>query len=194
MLETGNTVIVGNGASLSKARKGRVIDGYANVIRINDYVTDGYENHVGRKTTHWFSGAGKLATYKGRDITGIDVRILIPARYWKPKSNEYKVKEYLQINPKDVTIIDKKLADKILKIANKNGIEYPSTGMQAIIWLACIIGCVPDIIGFDCYQNKNANTHYFDNNNPETAFTAHAWDKEKDMIKNLEKHGRLKQI
>ena len=46
-------VIVGNGPSVLDETKGSLIDSYDVVIRINDYQTKGFEEHVGTKTDVW---------------------------------------------------------------------------------------------------------------------------------------------
>ena len=53
-----NVIIVGNGSSVLNKKNGDVIDGFEEVIRLNDYETESYEEHSGSKTTIWSTGAG----------------------------------------------------------------------------------------------------------------------------------------
>ena len=49
----GPVVVVGNGPSLSGKGLGSTIDSFPNVIRINKFRVDGFEQDVGSKTTGW---------------------------------------------------------------------------------------------------------------------------------------------
>ena len=50
--------IVGNGPSALKNKRGKMIDSCDRVIRINDFVLEGYEEFIGSKTDVWFTGLG----------------------------------------------------------------------------------------------------------------------------------------
>jgi len=51
--------IVGNSSSVLGQGKGRKIDDFKNVCRINDWVVNGYQKDVGSKITHWVTGGGR---------------------------------------------------------------------------------------------------------------------------------------
>lgn len=51
--------IVGNSSSLIGKGMGPRIDEFNNVCRINDWVVNGYQKHVGTKITHWVTGCGR---------------------------------------------------------------------------------------------------------------------------------------
>ena len=52
-------IVVGNAASLLKEKNGNLIDSFDIVIRLNKFVTEGYEEYVGKKTniycSKWFN-------------------------------------------------------------------------------------------------------------------------------------------
>lgn len=50
--------IVGNGPSALKSKRGEMIDSCDRVIRMNDFVLEGYEEFIGSKTDVWFTGLG----------------------------------------------------------------------------------------------------------------------------------------
>lgn len=49
----GPVVVVGNGPSLIGKGLGPIIDSFPNIIRINKFITKGYEKDVGSRTTGW---------------------------------------------------------------------------------------------------------------------------------------------
>lgn len=54
MKEQSKFIIVGNGASLLGRSLGSLIDTYEEVVRFNEFKTEGFEKDVGTKTTVWF--------------------------------------------------------------------------------------------------------------------------------------------
>lgn len=48
-----SVVLVGNGPSVLTSKLGGFIDSFDEVVRFNNYRTEGFEAHVGRKTTLW---------------------------------------------------------------------------------------------------------------------------------------------
>jgi hypothetical protein len=50
--------IVGNGPSALKNKRGKMIDSCDRVIRMNDFVLEGYDEFIGSKTDVWFTGLG----------------------------------------------------------------------------------------------------------------------------------------
>jgi hypothetical protein len=49
----GSVLLVGNGPSVLEAELGQVVDAFDEVIRFNEYRTQGFERHCGSKTTIW---------------------------------------------------------------------------------------------------------------------------------------------
>ena len=46
-------IVIGNSATLLLKENGSLIDGFKHVIRLNSYITEGYEKFVGSKTDIW---------------------------------------------------------------------------------------------------------------------------------------------
>lgn len=54
-----NIIIIGNASTLLQTNLGEQIDNkFKDVVRCNDYVTEGFEKDVGCKTTIWSTGGG----------------------------------------------------------------------------------------------------------------------------------------
>ena len=45
-------IIVGNGISATEKKKGKLIDTFDQVYRFYPYKIDGFEDYIGKKTTH----------------------------------------------------------------------------------------------------------------------------------------------
>ena len=50
---TKSVILVGNGPSVLRAKRGKFIDTFDEVVRFNNFVTDGFEDFTGSKTTLW---------------------------------------------------------------------------------------------------------------------------------------------
>jgi len=73
--------IVGNSATVIGRGKGRQIDDFENVCRINDWVVNGFQQDVGSKITHWVTGAGQQIPdwSKNRNLGGKYTIVLWPS-------------------------------------------------------------------------------------------------------------------
>ena len=75
-------VIIGNGGSILKNKNGEFIDSCDKVIRMKQYVTDGYEEHTGTKVdiyaSKWFSWFENKPPYHPNDMT----RVSSVDQYW----------------------------------------------------------------------------------------------------------------
>ncbi len=52
------TIIIGNASTVLNKKRGKEIDQFDNVVRLNDFITKDYEEYIGSKTTIWSTGAG----------------------------------------------------------------------------------------------------------------------------------------
>jgi hypothetical protein len=182
-------ILVGNGPSTLKRKKGPVINNHEIIIRLNDWVTDGFEQHVGSKTTHWFVGPSKWSRIKGRDISKLKGFCMLPYKHYKSESfiREH-LRKCLELDPDDFDFLDKEDSRKMTEIATNFGCDLiPSSGLNAILYLTCILRLPITIIGFDCYQDKDDFTHYYGDNNRDLTFNLHNWKIEKDIITALNK-------
>ena len=53
-------VVIGNGSSVLDFELGHLIDKFDEVVRFNLFEIEGYEKHVGTKTTTWFRNSGPM--------------------------------------------------------------------------------------------------------------------------------------
>lgn len=158
------TIVVGNAPIYPKGL-GRLINSFDIVIRINDYVIDGYENDVGNKTDIWFF------TYL----------------YWnkfKDLISDYPQAWVLTIDETDYVNV-KKIP---IAIAQKD-LRFPSTGMTAIYAALKEFGSPIHIIGFNGFD-QSKDHHYF-KDKIKRGRNAHDGKKEMQIIKSMVDSGDL---
>ena len=66
--------IVGNGTSILNQNKGKSIDKFDIVVRFNRSPTEGYEEHVGTKTTHRF--VNRVVSKNNREDSNEDINFI----------------------------------------------------------------------------------------------------------------------
>lgn len=178
-------LIVGNAPSILKEKNGELIDSYNTVVRINDFILEGYEEYTGTKTTHWLTGAGKNSIIKSRE--GDFYKILFFPR--GIINNSYhtlanKVRENLKMDFKDFFIVRPKELETIIR---KTEVPFPSTGFMAIAYLLEILNKTVTITGFDFMQSKK---HYYDNGGFSVS-PQHKWQKEKNYVREQVQLGNI---
>lgn len=148
-----DTFVVGNGPSALRHHLGARIDRAAHVVRINDFRTAGYEEHVGRRTT-----------------------LLFTCRLNEYLDNLHQFPEVvlcLLMNPLDgVTIPGEVIrAPNVIDVVNWQYVEallptlglregcYPSTGFLAVLYALRRYGHV-FTVGFDGLGG--GNRHYYE--------------------------------
>lgn len=148
MKET-NCIIIGNGVSLLNYEAGKIIDSYEKVIRLNNFVINGYEKNVGTKTNVWIHSA--YSNILLRDMSNIDNLLIINNK------EEWDVDTF----PKNKTTFVHFNCYPTLNSFNININEtfYPSIGIQSILFYLTFFGSVT-YIGFDSFTTG----HYFDKN------------------------------
>ena len=65
-------LVLGNSPAVKDYELGDIIDKFPIVIRINDWITKGFENIIGSKTNIWISGASSQAQILNRDPNSYD--------------------------------------------------------------------------------------------------------------------------
>lgn len=126
-------LVVGNSPNNLKKKKGKVIDSFDIVIRINDFKINGFEDYVGTKTTHWVTSFSPAIDNREINI----FNKVFTANF--NQTNEIFNKRIKRIIKKDSDINNKLLVLSKLEIENfKKQIGYdtkhkwPTTGMVAI--------------------------------------------------------------
>jgi len=158
-------LIVGNSPKVLLRNYRNYIDNNFDIIvRINDYVTEGYEDKIGSNTSIWFSGASKFSLIKSREDKNIEIIVGL---------SNGRMKQFLDIKTKDL-IIDqiKKSLDFSFSSLNfipieihsslreNTSIRNPTTGFLCLYYFIEFIKCKNiTIYGFDFFDNKY---HYYD--------------------------------
>ena len=70
-------LIIANGPSASTKKYGQIINKFRTVGRINNYITDNYNNFIGNRTDIWFNGANQ--GLKKRNRFPKKIIVLVPA-------------------------------------------------------------------------------------------------------------------
>jgi hypothetical protein len=210
-------IIVGNGLSLIDRKMGKTIDSFKDVVRINNYVIEGYEEHVGSKTTIWCRNNSNRT--QERDCSQFDqVIIASPARDYASEAN-YHSSIILQERIENSIVIDEDIKNELqreiglsgsariepekrkrIRIRDKMGRRmkrrnngWPSTGLMIVHYL---IKTKPNpiyIIGFDNFQKiRGYPRHYYNNKEAMPTSVMHSAEKEKDWIKEQRRQGRIR--
>jgi len=153
-MKNNSIIIIGNGESILKNKFGKKINLFKDIIRINNFITKGYEPFIGSKTTIWFNGANQgLFT---RNQFPKKIIVSLPSEVYKKKKN---IDSHItkRINNNAFLKIPLK---KIFEYENKVGHKRLSTGMYAIMWALDNYNDIY-IHGFDFFLESKG--HYFDN-------------------------------
>lgn len=154
----GNCLLVGNGPSLTGSLKGSFIDAFSTVIRFNNYVTEGHERDVGRKTDIWCCYGKNASIPRDNPPNRIinmhgavnDPSWFNPAEIWRIPVSFYN-----------------KLRDEIrgmseLPQERRNGL-IPSSGLVLMLWL--LEQCMTPVVhycGFDHFERvSNGWRHHY---------------------------------
>ncbi len=149
-------LIIANGPSILNQNFGTEIDKFQEVARINNFQLDGFEKHIGSKTTIWFNGGNQ--NLKKPNFYPKEVVVFIPYEILERK--EQKVKKKLPIrlgmNSDDYIVIRK---EKMKEYEEKSKIKRPTTGFNSILWA---VDNYKEVIihGFDFFQDSKE--HYYD--------------------------------
>ena len=149
-------LIIANGPSILNQNFGTEIDKFQEVARINNFQLDGFEKHIGSKTTIWFNGGNQ--NLKKPNFYPKEVIVFIPYEILERK--EQKVKKKLPIrlgmNSDDYIVIRK---EKMKEYEEKSKIKRPTTGFNSILWA---VDNYKEVIihGFDFFQDSKE--HYYD--------------------------------
>lgn len=182
-------VVVGNSPSILGKGLGKTIDSFSYVVRINDYVIDGFEADIGSKTTFWTTGASFSTKIKGRNVDGvIPLVFLPPARFEKEARPSVTIERNLEISLDRLCLIDREDIKAIHQYAN---IPYLSTGLMTIIYFAFILRMDVTIVGFKEYNPAKA--HYYDADRPYIS-PLHDFPKEFEFIDNLVTSNKIKKL
>ena len=149
-------LIIANGASALSKKYGELIDKFNTVGRINNYVTDKFNNFVGIKTDIWFNGANKRL--KKRKKIPSKIIVLVPAKiqYAKEQRVINRTPSRLGIQKSQYTLVAKETMKEFEDYSN---IKRLTTGLSSILWGLHNYNKVI-IYGFDFFIDSQG--HYYD--------------------------------
>lgn len=178
-------LVVGNAPNLLKEKNGESIDSFNTVIRVNDYITDEYEEYTGTKTTHWLTGAGKNSKMRGREGSFYKLLFFPRGIINSPQHKlANKVRENLNMDFSEFFLVKSRELEQIVK---RTGVNFPSTGFMAIAYIREILGKKVTITGFDFMSTRK---HYYDNGGFNIS-PQHKWQKEKNYVREQVQLGNI---
>lgn len=150
-----NTIIIGNGPSAIEKENGDFINSFNIVIRINNFLINGYEKYVGTKTDIWSVNNGYIFTndFKWKCSFAQPKTIIFVPYSLKEYQNYQDCQKVTLKNNEELCNIDvSKQADLYYDTTRK---KWPSTGLMTIMQFnPCYI------TGFDSFQSTKH--HYGD--------------------------------
>ena len=190
-------VIVGSAATLKEKECGRYIDTFMEVVRFNRAPTNGWEKHVGYKTTLRVTNNHVFANVR-HNVGGDE-----DCEDWKsvgqPQNfiKELKNQRILLLN-KDSSAWEEKIEhvdnsstayigdyDKASHFGKTNS---PSVG-YAFISLCIMNGIRPVLFGFGIYEDSDKASHYWENK--DKIISSHGYKDERENIKIWHATGKL---
>jgi hypothetical protein len=185
-------LIIGNAPTVLNRKLGKEIDSYKYVVRINDYVTQGYEECVGTKTSIWVTGASKNTKIKNRDLENIISLVFLPEFIHNAGKNYLKkrVETNLGLQLSSLNIVPYKIINQINILCNMEGgaKERPSAGLMTIMYFVHILNELVTITGFDFFES---NKHYYDNEPAVPKKSVHNTEHEKQIVQRLIEDGKV---
>lgn len=145
-----NIALVGNGPSATNKVIGPIIDSFDMVVRFNNFIQNGYEPFVGKRTDVHAVNEGLY--YGGIQDRGLPVLMAVP--WTKPtRPCVWQVMDYLM--PSDWALISEEAARSYSNCKE----HWPSTGLLTITHFL-LSGHKLWLSGFDCFQSDRH--HYGD--------------------------------
>lgn len=162
-------IIIGNGPNAIEKENGDIIESFDKIIRINNFITTGYDKHVGSRTDILF-------TCEFPDINNNIPEVILSLVIQSSGDFRFKAEN----------VIDNLDFDFAKMVGEKAEIEwpkYPSTGLLAIYYMLFIRNYDVTITGFDNFKGGRS-AHYSDIHRQDFP-TRHDGDKEKKYIEKL---------
>lgn len=144
-----NCIIVGNSPDILGKNKGKLIDSFDRIVRINDFETLGYEDDIGSKTHIWVTNGSKFR--KPRDFSKFSDVIISSPCFDRSVPG---ITHYIPLN-----IIE--YANSIFRGKFGGRIDQvPTTGLYTCIYFSELYKTV-SIFGLNGLGNMS---HYYDSN------------------------------
>jgi hypothetical protein len=178
-------IIIGNGPSVLDKKNRNQIESFDLIVRINNFITKGYEEYIGDRTDILFTC--ELKEYNSIErISGfreVIVSLLNDSSLIGP---EILDSEKIKI------CLDWDFASIVGRAIGLTNDEYPSTGMIAIYYMIHVRKYKVTITGFDNFEGGRS-AHYFEPDRQNYP-SRHNGLKEKKYINKLIKNNKLQLI
>lgn len=190
-------IIVGNGPSILSHKKGEEIDAFENVVRLNEFVIRGFEEHVGVKTTQWVGNEyfprNTIRTIDFIDGTITTHRVIdpsIPPKFhclfpFDGYSNYDVLMKEFSLLPyfSQITFFERSMAEELSQLYDPQFKVWPSTGICAL-WYFKPCHCIGiDGFGPIC-------SHYY-NNKTTSDFKSHSYVREREFFQWMVKENMV---
>lgn len=186
-IKVGRTVLVGNGPSVLHKQKGNVIDTFDCVVRMNTAIVDGYEKHVGSKTSY---RVVNTILQRGKETSVVEKNWLETVRNEKIILKPFKTKDdrdLCDIHPSNTVYKVSETFQKYLSIIrNGYNLNTLTTGFFSILLFIHISDNV-SLYGYDFYE-KDTSHHYWEDFVDDTIkskLSNHNIETEQHIIKNI---------
>lgn len=192
----GRVLLVGNGPSIHEREMGTLIDGFDTVVRFNNCVTKGLEEHTGRKTSVW---CHMMQWYHSRSVEALLSLEWIPNCYaWNHVvlAPLVFVPGYLlpTLPPENGFTWGVDTYWRAHRLLRLRPHQVPTTGFVMIVKLLESVNRVT-LVGFDGY-GSGRQLHYYTEQRTQLQVNAagallHDWSKEQQGIHRLIAQGRV---
>ena len=186
-------LVIGNSPSVLNYNLGMVIDLFGDIVRFNNYITEGYEKYIGSKTTIWARSNSKAT----KDRKNLDQfkRIIICSPAWNmkatiPLSKRFPKSEVVPLRM--VTDLERQMGLSGTRVNKGNRVGgWPSSGLILLYYL--LTSHKPIYIhGFDYFMPVDGKPRHYYNNKEEIKAKSHNSKEEKKWIENQIRKGRLR--
>lgn len=176
-------ILVGNGASVGQHQIGHIIDSFDEVVRFNNYQTEGHEAFCGSKTTIWARQAGERV--KERDISQFKQAVVfVTYCKWQQIIDQQAQK----LHKRGYSIVGfqhSKSVGSEIGLDQPNN-QWPSVGALAVGYFSSV--CPPIVIhGFDSNFG-----HYYPYESMDSKY--HDWSKERAYMETLISRGWVSRL
>ena len=183
-------VVIGNGPSVLERRVGSLIDQFLTVVRINNYVIAGYEDHVGSKEDVW-TRSGTDAVFDRIDEHIPTVLWFVPLPGWEESRQRIGpiMRRVDAAGENHVLVERRQIEDLTDRYFGGRTDVRPTTGLYTIFYFLEKHQQV-HIHGFDFFETHKTQMHYFDES-VKKRMNGHDPDFERQIVQEHIRSGRL---